>query len=74
MSQIIDRVMADIEKMSPSEKSIVAQCILSSLDTHSENDSLAKWEEIARKRYDELKNGQVQPLGWEDIRKKVTGE
>ncbi|MEA2029364.1 MAG: addiction module protein [Campylobacterota bacterium] len=74
MSQIMDRVISDIEHLSASEKSFVAQCILSSLDNHQDSDALHQWEELSKKRYDELKSGKVQAVSWEEIKSKVVGK
>jgi hypothetical protein len=48
--------MNDIEHLSASEKSFVAQCILSSLDNHQDSDALSQWEELSKKRYEEIKS------------------
>jgi len=74
MSQIIDRVMNDIEHLSASEKSFVAQCIIPSLDNHQDGNALSQWEKLSKKRYDELKSGKVQAVSWEEIKSKIVGK
>ncbi len=74
MSQIMDRVMSDIEYLSASEKSLVAQCILSSLDNHQDDNALSQWEKLSKKRYDELKSDKVQAVSWEVIKSEIVGK
>jgi len=73
MSQVIDRIMKDLQSLTSSEKSFVVQCIISALDEYHDSDALSQWEEVAKKRYDEIQSGEVKAIGWEEIKAQVVG-
>jgi len=43
-------------------------------NSHESNDALHQWEELSKKRYDELKSGKVQVVSWKEIKSKVIGK
>ena len=71
MGTTVSKVLDDIKSLSAKERAFLARCLISSLEkTEDENiDSL--WAEIAKKRYEELKNGTVKPLLWDEIKQNV---
>ena len=72
MSITVSQVLEDVKSLSAKERAFLARCLISSLDMTEDENVDAAWAELAKKRYEELKNGVVTPLSWEEIKKKVT--
>ena len=73
MSQLMNQIIDDIHTLSSTEKSLLAQCIISSLDNEHNDEAVSKWADVAKKRYEELVSGQVTSVSWESIKSKVIG-
>lgn len=71
MTSAVNRVIEEIKELSVQEKSLVAQCLLSSLDPHEDKKSSKEWAEIAKKRYEELSCGKVEAVSWDSIKKQI---
>ena len=57
--------------MNPSERAGIAHCLIHSLEEPSAESVDEQWMQLAQKRFEELENGSVQPVSWEEIKKKV---
>ena len=73
MTTVMDRVMHEIETLTPREKGFVAQYIIASLDTRQDENSTREWELLARERYEDIVSGKVETVSWDAIKQQVLG-
>lgn len=57
--------------MSPSERALLAHSLISSLDEPVEEDVDQEWIKLAKKRLAEIEKGEVSPISWEELKRKV---
>ncbi|MCK9372790.1 MAG: addiction module protein [Sulfuricurvum sp.] len=67
----MNKAIEDLQELSPNEKGFVAQYLISSLDTTQDTEAQAEWSELAKKRFELLENGDVQPISWESTKNQV---
>lgn len=67
----IQQVIESTKQLSASDKAFVAHCLISSLDSQSDENVDTVWAEVAQKRYDELVSGNVEPVSWQTIKKNI---
>ena len=72
MSVTVSKVIEDVKSLSIKERAFLAHCLISSLDVTPNENVDNEWAKLANSRYDELKNGIVSPLSWDDIKKQVS--
>ena len=73
MTIAMNKAIQDLQELTPSEKGLVAQYLISSLDSVQDVDVQSKWADLAMKRFESLENGEVQAVSWESIKNQVTG-
>jgi len=71
MSVTVSQVIEDVKSLSAKDRAFLAHCLISSLDTTLDENIDSEWANLANKRYNELKNGSVKPISWDDIKKEV---
>ena len=71
MTTKTDFLLNEALSMSPGERARIAHCLIHSLEEPSAENVEAEWIELAQKRLEELENGTVQPVSWEEIKKMV---
>jgi putative addiction module component (TIGR02574 family) len=71
MSVTVSQVIEDVKTLSAKDRAFLAHCLISSLDTTPDENIDGKWANLANKRYNELKDGSVKPISWDDIKKEV---
>jgi len=69
----IKQVIEKSKHLNPKERALVAHCLISSLETRQDEGVDQAWADLAKKRYEELISGKVEPVSWEDIKKDVKG-
>ena len=69
----IKQVIEKTKYLSPTERALVAHCLISSLETRQDEGVDQAWADLVEKRYEELKSGQVESVSWEEIKKDVKG-
>ena len=69
----IKQLIENAKLLSPKERAFIAQCLISSLETKQDDYVDNAWADIAQKRYDEISNGEVNPVTWEEIKKAIKG-
>ncbi len=69
----VREVIESAKYLNAKEKAMVAHCLISSLDTRQDEGVDQAWSELAQKRFAELVSGEVEPVSWEVIKKKVQG-
>lgn len=71
MTVSIQKIIEETKDLSPNDRAFLAHCLISSLDTVSENDVDDSWAELAQKRYNELKNGTVKAVSWDELKQEI---
>ena len=66
-------ILNEALSMSPAERARIAHCLIYSLEEPKAESVDAQWIQLAQKRLEELENGTVQPVFWEEIKQKVRG-
>ena len=69
----VKQLIENAKLLSPKERAFIAQCLISSLETKQDDYVDNAWADIAQKRYDEISNGEVNPVTWEEIKKAIKG-
>jgi len=73
MTAKMNQVMSELETLSASEKGIIAQYLIASLDDREDENTTEKWVELAKNRYDSLESGEVKAVSWESIKQNILG-
>lgn len=71
MSVTVSKVIEDVKSLSAKERAFLARCLISSLDTAQDESVDEEWAKLAKKRYNDLKNGLVSSISWDEIKKEV---
>jgi len=72
VSITVSKVLEDVKSLSAKERAFLARCLISSLEKTEDENIDGLWAEIAKKRYEALKNGTVKPLSWDEIKQQLT--
>jgi len=62
-------LFAEMFQLDPSERAVLAQQLLESLD---QQELEQEWFDLAERRSAELESGEVKPLSWKEIRDQVS--
>jgi putative addiction module component (TIGR02574 family) len=73
MTLALDKTIQDIQELTPSEKGLLAQYLISSLDSVQDIGAEHEWAELAKRRFESLEKGEVQAVEWESIKKQIFG-
>ena len=73
MTLALDKTIQDIQELTPSEKGLVAQYLISSLDSVQDVDAQHEWAELAKSRFKSLEKGEVQAVEWDSIKNQIFG-
>jgi putative addiction module component (TIGR02574 family) len=71
MTMAMNKTMQDLQSLSPSEKGLIAQYLLFSLDSVQDSDAHDAWAKLTKIRYEELKSGKTTAVSWESIKNKL---
>ncbi|MGD9973467.1 MAG: addiction module protein [Desulfatirhabdiaceae bacterium] len=71
MTTKLDVILNEAMAMTPDERAMIARCLIYSLEESTSENVDAQWIQLAQKRFEELENGSVQPVLWEDIKNNV---
>lgn len=71
MSDALKIMLENIEQLSTKEKALAAHCLLTAMDSESEEGVEAEWLKLAESRSAELESGKVKGLSWEDVKKDI---
>lgn len=72
MSDALKILLESIGQLSTKEKALAAHCLLTSMDSSSEDDVDAEWLKLAEERSAELASGNVKSISWGEIEKDLT--
>ena len=64
-------ILNEALSMNSTERARIAHCLIYSLEEPVAESVDAQWIQLAHKRLEELENGSVQPVSWEEVLKKV---
>lgn len=73
MTAKMNQVMSELEILSASEKGLIAQYLIASLDDKEDENSTQQWAKLAKNRYDSLESGEVKAVSWENIKQNILG-
>ena len=71
MSETLKYLMDNISQLSTQEKAIAAHCLLSSMNSNSDDNVDKEWLRLAEQRSAELASGDVEPLTWTQIKQEL---
>ena len=71
MTAKMNQVMSELETLSASEKGMIAQYLIASLDDREDKNASENWATLAKSRYDELVSGKVQTVSWDSIKQNM---
>lgn len=73
MSENFKEMLENVKQLNPKERALMAHIIISSLETNVDENVNEAWAELANKRYNELINGKVNPITWDEIKQSIKG-
>ena len=73
MSENFKQILENVKQLNPQERALMAHVIISSLETVPDEGVDLAWSELAEKRFNDLKNGKVKPVSWDQIKKGIKG-
>lgn len=69
----IKEALETTKTLTPTDKALLAHCLISSLETIHDTDVDTAWADLSEKRYDEIFSGSVKTVSWEQVKKSVKG-
>jgi len=73
MSAAFDKVIDEIEELSPKEKALVAHRILESLDSQQDQGTEQAWKELSEQRLQSFNSGDVEGVSWNEVKQTIKG-
>ncbi|HHD78924.1 MAG TPA: addiction module antitoxin RelB [Epsilonproteobacteria bacterium] len=73
MTAKMNQVLNELETLSASEKGMIAQYLIATLDDKEDANSTEQWAKLAKNRYESLVLGEVNSVSWENIRQNILG-
>ena len=73
MSAAFDKVIDEIEELSPKEKALVAHRILESLDSQQDQGTEQAWKELSEQRLQSFNSGNVEGVSWDEVKQTIKG-
>lgn len=71
MSAAFERVIDEIDSLSPKEKALLAHRLIESLDSTPDEDAEQTWKELAENHHDTLLPSDAKAISWEEIKQQV---
>ncbi len=73
MTAKMNQVMSELETLSASEKDMIAQYLIASLNDREDENSMEKWANLSKDRYASLESGEVKSVSWENMKQNILG-
>ena len=73
MSENFKQILENVKQLNPQERALMAHVIISSLDTVIDEEVDLAWGKLAEKRYNDLLNGNIKPVSWDEIKQAIKG-
>lgn len=71
MSQDAERILTEAMELSIKERAAIVEQLIRSLDGPADDDVEIAWQKEIQKRIEEIDNGEVKLIPWEEIREKA---
>ncbi|WP_289032166.1 addiction module protein [uncultured Paraglaciecola sp.] len=71
MSDALKVMLENIEQLSTKEKALAAHCLLTAMNSKSDDNVDADWLKLAESRSADLESGKVKGLSWEEIKSEI---
>ena len=71
MSSSVDSVLTQALDLNPKQRALVVKSLLSSIDPPPEESNEQAWMILAKNRLDELEKGDVEPVSWGEMKRRV---
>ncbi|KKO48654.1 addiction module antitoxin RelB [Arsukibacterium sp. MJ3] len=71
MSEALKYLLENMGQLSTKEKALAAHCLLSAMDSTSDDDVQKEWVSLAEQRSAELELGKVEPMTWTQIKQEL---
>lgn len=71
MAANLEDVLDSALKMSPEERALIAERLLSSLDNDADPDVEQAWQEEVQRRVRDVEEGRVECIPWESVRNQL---
>ncbi|MBC3767066.1 addiction module protein [Neptunicella marina] len=72
MSDALKILLESIEQLSTKEKALAAHCLLTAMDSATEDDVESEWLKLAEARSAEHESGKVKAISWQEIKQELT--
>ncbi len=73
MGAVVESIIAQALQMSPQDRAVIAERLISSLDSMVDEDIELAWQQEAQRRAKEIDQGQVACLPWEHVLLRLRG-
>jgi len=73
MSENFKQMLENVKHLNPQERALMAHVIISSLDTAIDEEVDLAWGELAEQRFNDLQDGKVNSVTWQEIKKTIKG-
>lgn len=73
MSTNVEHVLTQALQMSPQDRALIAERLLSSLDAEADLEIEIAWQQEAQRRIEEIDRGEVVCLPWEQVISRLRG-
>ena len=70
----INKILSEALRLSPKERAVIAQRLLSSLEASSPRQSLAvekAWQKEIEKRWSDIRKGRTELIPWEEVEREM---
>lgn len=67
MNTVVESILAQAMQMPAQDRAIIAERLISSLDTETDWDVEIAWQQEVQRRVDEAERGEVVCLPWEQV-------
>jgi putative addiction module component (TIGR02574 family) len=71
MNTVVESIIAQAMQMQPQERALIAERLISSLDTEVDEDVEIAWQQEVQRRIAELDNAEVVCLPWEEVLRRL---
>jgi putative addiction module component (TIGR02574 family) len=71
MSSTVDEIMTQALQLSSKERAIIAERLISSLESHVDLDVERAWQREVQRRVESIEEGAVQCIPWEEVRERL---
>ncbi|WP_133471362.1 addiction module protein [Paraglaciecola marina] len=71
MSDALKVMLENIEQLSSKEKALAAHCLLTAMNSKSDDNVDADWLKLAESRSADLESDKVKGLSWEEIKSEI---